>query len=442
MEDDGGRYFGPFPNPKSVKNTLRILQRLFPFRICKKAITGTQRRPCVEYHLGHCLAPCTGSVNKGEYEQVIKEVILFLEGKRDKVIREIKSRMNKASRGKDYEKAAALRDQIQAMQEVVEAEKIAATIRGEQDVIAYIQDEDKAYVQVLFVRSNRMTGREGFLLKGTRHESPGQIITSFVKQYYSSSPRIPPLLLLQYPIEDKQVVKEWLRSKRGSVVNIQVPRRGVKKKLVDIAAENARQGWEQLKIKEMTAPRSLDKALEEIKKELKLKKKPVRMEAYDISNIQGTSAVGSMVVFEDGRPKPAHYRRFKINTVSGANDYAMLQEVLQRRFKRGKNADKSDVTAWGIMPDLVLIDGGKGQLNAALEVLNESGIDIPSAVWPRKKRKFFCPPEKTPWYFPNLLPDSRCCRISEMRPTVSLSVIMPRYIVKRPLPRCWTISRE
>ena len=404
MDNDGGRYFGPFSNARSVKDTLRVLQRLFPFRICNKNITGTRRRPCLEYHLGHCLAPCTGSVSKKEYDQVIREVILFLEGKRDKVIRELKARMNEASVGTDYEKAAALRDQIQAMEEVIEGERIAATVRGEQDVIAYIQDEDKAYVQVLFIRNNRLTGREGFLLQGTRHEESRQIMTSFVKQYYSSSPRIPPLLLLQYPIEDKEVVKDWLQSKRGGVVNIHVPRRGVKKQLVDIAAENARQGWEQLKIREMTDPRSLDKALEEIEKELKLQKKPVRMEAYDISNIQGASAVGSMVVFEDGRPKPAHYRRFKIKTVSGANDYAMLQEVLRRRFKRGKNTDTSDTTAWGIMPDLVLIDGGKGQLNAALEVLSESGVDIPSAGLAKEKEEIFIPGRKNPVILPKTSP--------------------------------------
>lgn len=402
--DDGGRYFGPFSSARSVKDTLRVLQRLFPFRTCNKAITGTRRRPCLEYHLGHCLAPCTGAVSKEEYDQVIKEVVLFLEGKRDKVIRELKARMNQASVSTNYEKAAALRDQIQAMEEVIEGEKIAATIRGEQDVIAYVQDEDKAYVQVLFVRSNRLTGREGFLLQGTRHEGPRQIITSFVKQYYSSSPQIPPLLLLQYPIEDKQVIKNWLRSKRRGVINIRVPRRGIKKQLIDIAAENARQGWEQLKIKEMTAPRSPDQALEEIEKELGLKKKPVRLEAYDVSNIQGTSAVGSMVVFEDGRPKPAHYRRFRIKTVSGANDYAMLQEVLRRRFKRGKNADKSDTTTWGIMPDLVLIDGGKGQLNAALEVLDESGIDIPVTSLAKENEEIFLPGRKKPVILPKSSP--------------------------------------
>jgi excinuclease ABC subunit C len=404
LEDDGGRYFGPFSSAKSVKDALRTLQRLFPFRVCQKNISGTKRRPCLEYHLGRCLAPCSGAVSKKEYDQVIKEVILFLEGKRDRVIKEIKARMNRASASLDYEKAAALRDQVQAMQEVIEGERIAAKIRGDQDVIAFIQDDDKAYAQVLFVRRNRLTGREGFLLQGTRHEEPRQIITSFVKQYYSSSLQIPPRLLLQYPVDDEQVIKEWLQGRRGAAVDIQVPRRGVKKQLVDIAAENARQGWEQLKIKEMTAPRSADKVLEEIREELELKKRPARMEAYDISNIQGGSAVGSLVVFEEGRPKPAHYRRFRIKTVSGANDYAMMQEVLRRRFKHAQKVDAKESGAWGIMPDLVLIDGGKGQLNAALKVINQSGADVPVASLAKENEEIFLPGRKRPLVLPKSSP--------------------------------------
>ena len=404
LETDGGRYFGPFSNAKSVKDTLRTLQRLFPFRVCRKALIGTKRRPCLEYHLGHCLAPCSGAVSKREYDQVIKEVILFLEGKRDRVIRDIKSRMDRASAAMDYEKAAALRDQVQAMEKVIEGERIAATIRGNQDVIAFVQDDDKAYVQVLFVRQNRLTGREGFLLQGTRHEEPRQIITSFVKQYYSSSTQVPPRLLLQYPVDDKQVVKEWLQSRRGAAVDIQVPRRGVKKQLVDIAAENARQGWEQLKIKEITAPRSPDEALEEIKNKLQLKKRPGRIEAYDISNLQGSAAVGSLVVFEEGKPRPAHYRRFRIKTVSGANDYAMIQEVLSRRFQHAKKGDTKKSDAWGIMPDLVLIDGGKGQLNAALEAINRSGADVSVASLAKENEEIFLPGRKQPVVLPKSSP--------------------------------------
>jgi excinuclease ABC subunit C len=396
FEQDGGRYFGPFSNSGSVRQTLRVLKRLFPLRFCSKDITGKISRPCLEYHLGHCLAPCTGNVRPEDYAQVIKEVTLFLEGKRDNVIRELQEKMNRASEAMDFENAARVRDQIQAMHEVIEGEKIAAVIRGEEDVIAFVQEGDHAYVQVLFVRDNKLTGREGFLMQGARQEEPQQVMTGFIKQYYSSSPQIPRLLLIQYPVEDHQVIKDWLKDKRGAAVDIEVPRRGVKKQLIDIAAENARQGLEQIKIKEITSGKSLDTALAELEKELKLPAQPLRMEAYDISNIQGTSAVGSMVVFEKGKPKTAYYRRFKIKTVEGANDYAMLQEVLRRRFKRGDAAGDT----WSIMPDLVLIDGGKGQLNAALAVLKELAIDIPLVSLAKEKEEIFLPKRPKPIVLP------------------------------------------
>jgi excinuclease ABC subunit C len=395
LEQDGGRYFGPFSNSGSVKQTLRILKRLFPLRFCSKDITGKATRPCLEYHLGHCLAPCTGNVRPEDYAQVIKEVTLFLEGKRDNVIRELQTKMNRASEAMDFENAARIRDQIQSMHEVIEGEKIAAVIRGEEDVIAFVQEGDQAYVQVLFVRDNKLTGREGFLMQGARQEEPIQIMTGFIKQYYSSSPQIPPLLLIQYPVEDKDVIREWLKSKRGGAVDIIVPRQGVKKQLIDIAAENARQGFEQIKIKEITSGKSLDAALAELETELKLPSLPNRMEAYDISNIQGTSAVGSMVVFENGKPKTAHYRRFKIKTVEGANDYAMLQEVLRRRFKHA-GVSTSQQDTWSIKPDLVLIDGGKGQLNVALKVFKEAELDIPLASLAKENEEIFVPKRVKP----------------------------------------------
>lgn len=403
-EQDGGRYFGPFASAKSVKQTLRILQRIFPFRVCSKNINGKATRPCLEFHLGRCLAPCTGDVPREEYARVIKEVILFLEGKREKVAREIKARMEAASGKMDYETAAKLRDQLQAIQNVVEGEKIAAVIRGEEDIVAFVPDGDRAYVQVLFVRNNKLTGRESFLLQGTKEESPRQIITSFVKHFYSSSPQIPPLILLQYPVEDRPVIKEWLRDKRGGRVEIQVPRRGVKKQLIDIAAENARQGLEVLKIKEISAPKELDIALEEIEEALELLGVPSRMEAYDISNIQGNSAVGSMVVFENGKPKPAHYRRFRIKTVEGANDYAMLQEVLRRRFKRSSKYGVRASETWAVMPDLILIDGGKGQLNAAREVLDEADVDISLASLAKENEEIFVPGRSEPVVLPRSSP--------------------------------------
>jgi excinuclease ABC subunit C len=404
FEADGGRYFGPFSSAWSVKQTLRILQPIFPFRICSKELNGKAPRPCLEYHLGHCLGPCTGQVSRREYAQVIREVILFLEGKQDKVLRELKARMDKAAEALDYERAARLRDQVQAIQTVIEGEKVAAVIRGEEDVIAFVPQNDEAYVQVLFVRSSKLTGRECFMMKGARQEDPRQVMASFVKQYYSSRPQIPPLLLLQYPLEDDEAIREWLKGRRGGAVAIQVPRRGNKKQLVDIAAENARQGLEQLKLKEITTARSLDGALAEIEKALELDTPPERMEAYDISNIQGTSAVGSLVVFEKGKPKPAHYRRFKIRTVPGANDYAMLQEVLRRRFTHSRQNGAPAADAWAVMPDLVLIDGGKGQLNAATEVMEELGVDIPAAGLAKENEEVFLPGRKEPVVLPKSSP--------------------------------------
>jgi len=404
LEQDGGHYFGPFASARSVRQTLRVLQGIFPFRICSKAITGTAPRACLEYHLGHCLAPCTGEVSQTEYAEVINEVILFLEGKQERVVRELKARMNKAAEALDFEKAALARDQIQAIHRVIEGQKIAATVRGEQDVIAFAQDRDQAYVQVFFVRNNKLIGRESFLLQGTRQEVPQQIITSFIKQFYASSPYIPPLLLLQYPVEETLIIKDWLQSKRGAKVEIQVPRRGSKKQLIDIVAENARRGLEQLKIKELATPKALDAALAEIERELELKGLPQRMEAYDISNIQGKSAVGSMVVFEKGKPKPAHYRRFKIKTVSGANDYAMLQEVLQRRFKHSFKGETSPPDTWAILPDLVLIDGGKGQLNAVLSALDEIGRSVPVASLAKENEEIFIPRRKEPVILPRSSP--------------------------------------
>jgi len=397
LEEDGARYFGPFASAKSVRQTLKTIKGIFPFRSCSKAITGTDPRPCLDYHIRHCLAPCIGAVSKSEYDEVIKQVILFLEGKQERVIQELETKMEKAAEALDFEKAALIRDQIQAVNRVVEGQRIATTVRGEQDVIAFAGDKDQAYVQVFFIRSSKLIGRESFVLQGTRSEEPWQIMTSFIKQFYGSTPYIPPLLLLQYPVEDTLVIESWLQSKKGTKVHIQVPCRGNKKQLVKIVAENAEQGLEQLKIKQLATPGSLTAALAEIERELHLPRLPLRMEGYDISNIQGKAAVGSMVVFDQGKPKPAHYRRFRIKTVSGADDYAMLREVLKRRFKRSSDAPDT----WAILPDLVLIDGGKGQLNAALSVMSQAGVGfVPTASLAKENEEIFIPHRSQPITLP------------------------------------------
>jgi len=403
LEENGGRYFGPFASAKSVRQTLKVIKGIFPFRSCSKAVTGTDPRPCLDYYIHHCLAPCIGAVGKEEYAEVIKQVILFLEGKQEVIIKQLESKMNRAAEALHFEQAALVRDQIQAINRVIEGQRIAATVKGEQDVIAFAGDRDQAYVQVFFIRGGKLIGRESFVLGGTRSEEPHQIMTSFIKQFYSSSPYIPPLLLLQYPVEDVTVIENWLQSKKGGRVRIQVPRRGDKKKLVDIVAENARQGLEQLKIKQLAAPAALAAALAEIKRELHLPRLPSRMEGYDISNIRGTAAVGSMVVFEEGRPKSSHYRRFKIKTVSGADDYAMLREVLRRRFRRSGGASAAD--SWAILPDLILADGGRGQLNAALSAIGESGVgSVPAASLAKENEEIFIPRKTEPIILPRSSP--------------------------------------
>jgi excinuclease ABC subunit C len=401
LEENGGRYFGPFASAHSVRQTLKLIKGIFPFRSCTRNITGTDRRACLDYDIGRCVAPCIGKVSREEYAEVIKQVILFLEGKQERLVRELEERMNMAAEAEDFETAAKLRNQLQAVERVVEGQRIATRVRGEQDVIAFAQDGDEACVQVFFVRGGKLIGRESFILQGTRSEKQGQIMTSFVKQFYSSNPQIPPLLLLQYPVEDMTTIQGWLQGKRGGRVSIQVPRRGNKKELLDIVAKNAREGLEQLKIKQLASPAALSTALGEIKRELKLPRSPSRIEGYDISDIQGAAAVGSMVVFDKGKPKPAHYRRFKIKTVSAADDYAMLQEVLRRRFKRG--ADAAD--AWAIKPDLVLIDGGRGQLNAAREAMEETGAgSVPVASLAKENEEIYIAQKPKPIILPKSSP--------------------------------------
>jgi len=401
LQDDGGRYFGPFTSARSVRDTLKVIKGIFPLRPCSKEITGKARRPCLEYDIGHCLAPCTGAVTRRQYKEVIKQVILFLEGKQARVGTQLRARMNRAAEAMQFETAGALRDRIQAVQRVVEEQRIATRVRGEADAVALVPDRDQTYAQVFFIRGGKIVGRESFTLQGTRDEAPGQVMASFLEQFYSSSPHIPPLILLQQPAEEAEAIRLWLQGRRPGPVAVQVPVRGSKKELVDIVAENARRGLEQMKIRQMTAPSALPAALGELKETLKLPAAPERIEGYEISNIQGKEAVGSLVVFEGGKPKSAHYRRFKIKTVNGANDYAMLAEVLRRRFSHAS----ASADSWSITPGLVLIDGGKGQLGAALAAMKENGAgDIPVLGLAKENEEIFLPGRSQPIVLPKSSP--------------------------------------
>jgi excinuclease ABC subunit C len=394
VQKDGARYFGPFASAGSVRKTLRLIKKIFPFRSCSKRIEGKDKRPCLDYYIHRCLGPCIGAVEKQEYHDVINQVILFLQGKQELILRELNTKMKAAAQQLQFERAALLRDQINAIGKVIEGQRIAITLQGEKDVIGLAQNEKLAYVELFSIRNNKLISQDHFIMEGIQGESPGQIMTSFVKQYYASSSYIPPLILLQHPVDEPTVLSEWLEQQRGSRVELQVPQRGAKKKLVDTAAENAAQGLELAQAKEMKVE-TISSGLQELKNRLHLPKMPRRIECYDVSNIQGALAVGSMVVLEKGWPKPAHYRRFRIKTVAGADDYAMIQETLRRRFKRGFTGEG----AWAIIPDLVLIDGGRGQLNAALEVRQELGLDsIPMVSLAKENEEVFIPGDPQPVY--------------------------------------------
>lgn len=401
VEDDGARYFGPYADAGSLRTTLALIRRLFPVRHCRGSITGNASRPCLEYHIQRCLGPCIGAVSNEEYRQLANRVILFLEGKHELVVRELRAGMAQAAESLDFEKAAILRDQIQAVLTITEEQKIASA-KGEADAVAFAQAGDQAYVLVFFIRQGKLIGREYFILAGTRDEEPSHIMTSFVQQFYSTASYIPKRILLQHPLEDMPLMAEWLGGSKGgkrSKVEFRVPQRGSAKGLIDMVAENARQGLEQLRIRSLAAPDVLKDALEELRKVLLLPALPQRVEGYDISNIQGTSSVGSMVVFEAGLPKKSLYRLFKIRSVAGANDYAMLQEVLRRRFRRVLSESREGT--WAVMPDLVIVDGGRGQLNAALDVMQDMGVgSIPCAGIAKEDEAIFLPQLADPIMLP------------------------------------------
>ena len=414
VANDGARYFGPFATAGTVRKTMDLVKRLFPYRSCTKNITGKDPRPCLEFFINRCVAPCTGYATKEDYDEVIRQVVLFMEGDTEAVTQDLQDNMQKASDSLEFERAAVLRDRMRSVERVAEEQriKVDANPVSDMDVIALAQENQETWVEVFFVRHNKLVGRDHFFMEGAQEDDPGLVIGQFIKQFYQSASEIPPRILVQHAVEEEELIREWLQGLRGKSVRIALPMRGQHKKLIDLVAENARQGLNQYRVRWLDKADIIQGAMSELREELSLPTELRRMECYDISHIQGTNTVGSMVVFEDGAPKPAHYRRFRVKSVEGVDDFESMREVLRRRFNRmaevraKQKQQDSDGTrpsdeTWGIFPDLVLIDGGKGQLSAALEVLLEMGLDnVPLASLAKENEWLYVPHTPEPIILP------------------------------------------
>jgi len=385
--NDGAKYIGRVPSAWSARQTYDFIKKVFPLRSCDKKISGNEIRPCLKYHIRRCYGPCIGAISKEDYQAIVRQVVALLEGKEEMVLRDLKKAMAAASHSLEFEKAAALRNQAQAIEAVIASNNIPLNIRGEQDAIAIARDNELACVRIFSISNARLAGDEHFILDDVRDEPDSRLLEGFIKQYYSSSDHIPGLIILQSPIDERLLITEWLKNKRGSNIELRVSQKGVGLRLINMVMENARQQLEIYKNRRAARPENL-KLLANLKEMLDLKRFPHRIEAYDISNIQGTSAVGSMVVFEDGSPRPPHYRRFRIRSVAGADDYAMMREMIRRRFKEHVN----DEGKWASLPDLVLIDGGKGHLHAAISAMREAGTtDIAVASIAKENEDIYLP---------------------------------------------------
>lgn len=380
LVDDGSRYYGPYTSVWAVHQTLDVLRRIFPYLTCDRVITGEDQRACLYYDIKLCQGPCIGAVDQDTYRSMIADLCRFLEGHTEPIVSRLEEEMEQASANLEYEKAAAIRDQLEAIDKVVEDQKVVSKQKIDSDVIAFARDEKEACVQVFFIRAGKLIGREYFVLEGTDQAEDEEILESFLKQFYGKSPFVPARVMLPREIAEARIIESWLTQRRKGEAKVQltVPRRGRARELVELAAENAadtlamlRAQWELDRTKQV-------EALSELMEALALADPPNRIECYDISNLQGTAAAGAMVVFEQGVPNKSLYRKFNIKTVSRQDDYASMEEVLRRRFRRYQIAQEEREKpgfkldqGFGLLPDLLIVDGGRGQLNRALEVLED-----------------------------------------------------------------------
>lgn len=405
MVRDGSRYFGPYTSAWAVQQTLDLLRKVFPYLTCDRVITGHDERACLYYDIKLCSGPCIGAVNQEQYRATIHQLMDFLNGKSDAIVRSIELRMERAAEDLQFEKAADYRDQLKAIERITARQKVIGSSDTDQDVIAFAREEGDACVQIFFIRHGKLIGREYFMLDNTEGESDHEVLQEFMTQFYEDAAYIPKEVLLPREVEEARIIEEWLRRKRNTKVTIQVPRRGKKRELVEMAAENAHDTLATLR-QQWAADRSKHVlAITELQEALKLPTPPARIECYDISHTQGTQTVGSMVVFVQGAPHKSDYRRFNVQTVNN-DDYGAMREVLTRRFQRYRDtlagelhdpgqikARSSRPTAWAILPDLLLIDGGKGQLGVGQEVLRSFDLEgeVPLASLAKQEEEIFVP---------------------------------------------------
>lgn len=380
---DGSRYFGPYTNVGAVRETLEVLQSVFPLRSCHKKAFTPGERPCLNAHIKRCLAPCSGQVDPQTYREMIQQVLLFLEGRQDDLVRSVRAEMEQAAENLEFERAAQLRDRLRAIEQVAARQKIVSDDREDADILAIALAQLEAVVQVFFIRAGKLVGRENFVVKNPQELPADELLNEFLKQYYTAAEVIPPMVLLPFELSEHQLISQWLREKRGGRVELKVPMRGEKRRLVEMAMRNAKEALEQRRQEKDVQRRGLEGALVALRDELGLPDLPRRIECFDISNLQGSESVASMAVAVNGELKNKEYRRFQVKTVTGPNDFASLQEVVGRRFQRG--LAERELIARGELsphqakfarfPDLLIIDGGKGQLTAVREVMTQLGVD-------------------------------------------------------------------
>ena len=415
MAQDGARYYGPFTSAMAVRQTLDALRRVFPYLDCDREITGQDERPCLYYHIKRCTGPCIGAIGREEYRAVVQGLCDFLEGKTEAVLADLKAKMERAAEAWQFERAALYRDQIRAAEQIVERQKVVSGKQEDADVIAFAQDarQGEACVQVFLVRRGRLIGRETFVLEGPTAEANGEMLGAFLKQFYDEAAYVPQQVLLPQDLDERAIIEQWLRAKRGAQVVLSVPKRGPKRQLVQMAIDNARETLQALQAQWQADTHRQTEALTDLQERLGLAAPPSRIECFDISTLQGTNTVGSMVVFAKGAPLKSDYRRFNVRTVGQTghpDDFAAMREVLRRRFRRaveaatpdpGQKARKQD-RVWSILPDLLIVDGGKGQLNVALEVLEEFGLRevVPVIGLAKQHEDIFRPGEADPLILP------------------------------------------